>query len=134
MAWWFPRFAKMDSLSARLLSFLPERATDAKQNAIPFAGQARGASEEILTTNPTEASEGGKKRSEIRKAALLPFVFVMYAYATGGPFGLEEMVTTSGPGLTLLYHVFIPFFWCIPVSLVAAELTTAMPVEGGFYR
>ncbi len=70
----------------------------------------------------------------MRKAALLPFVFVMYAYTTGGPFGLEDMVTTSGPGLTLLYHLFIPFFWCIPVSLVAAELTTAIPVEGGFYR
>jgi len=70
----------------------------------------------------------------VRKANLLPFVFVMYAYATGGPFGLEDMVTTSGPGLTLLYQLFIPFFWCIPVSLVAAELTTAIPVEGGFYR
>ena len=58
----------------------------------------------------------------------------MYAYTTGGPFGLEDQVTTSGPGLTLLYHLFIPFFWCIPVALVAAELTTAMPVEGGFYR
>ena len=73
-------------------------------------------------------------RAAVRKAALLPFVFVMYAYATGGPFGLEDMVTTSGPGLTLLYLLFIPFFWCIPVSLVAAELTTAIPVEGGFYR
>lgn len=41
-------------------------------------------------------------RTAIRRAALLPFVFVMYAYATGGPFGLEDMVTTSGPGLTLL--------------------------------
>jgi amino acid transporter len=73
-------------------------------------------------------------RVAVRKASLLPFVFVMYAYATGGPFGLEDMVTTSGPGLTLLYHLIIPFFWCIPVSLVAAELTTAIPVEGGFYR
>src|SRR3981081_3903149 len=58
----------------------------------------------------------------------------MFSYTTGGPFGLETMVTTSGPGMTLLYHLVIPFFWCIPVSLVAAELTTAMPVEGGFYR
>jgi amino acid transporter len=58
----------------------------------------------------------------------------MYAYTTGGPFGLEDEVTTSGPGLTLLFHIFIPLFWCIPVSLVAAELTTAIPVEGGFYR
>ncbi len=58
----------------------------------------------------------------------------MFSYTTGGPFGLEEMVTTSGPGITLLYLLILPFFWCIPVSLVSAELTTAMPVEGGFYR
>ena len=79
-------------------------------------------------------SQTNPNRSVLRKATLLPFVFVMYSYATGGPFGLEDMVTTSGPGLTLLYQLFIPFFWCIPVSLVAAELTTAIPVEGGFYR
>jgi amino acid transporter len=58
----------------------------------------------------------------------------MFSYTTGGPFGLETMVTTSGPGMTLLYHLIIPIFWCIPVSLVSAELTTAMPVAGGFYR
>ncbi len=58
----------------------------------------------------------------------------MFSYTTGGPFGLEDMVTTSGPGITLLYLLFLPLFWCIPVSLVSAELTTAMPVEGGFYR
>ncbi len=70
----------------------------------------------------------------MRKAGLLSFVFVMYAYTTAGPFGLEDQVPTSGPGLTLIYHLILPFFWCIPVSLVAAELTTAVPVEGGFYR
>jgi amino acid transporter len=58
----------------------------------------------------------------------------MFSYTTGGPFGLEDMVTTSGPGMTLIYMLVLPFFWCIPVSLVSAELTTAMPVEGGFYR
>src|SRR5580692_6340350 len=58
----------------------------------------------------------------------------MYSYTTAGPFGLEDQVTTSGPGMTLIYHLIVPFFWCIPVSLVAAELTTAMPVQGGFYR
>jgi len=73
-------------------------------------------------------------RSAVKKAGLLYFVFVMFAYVTGGPFGMEEMVTTSGPGLTLVYLLVIPLFWCIPVSLVAAELTTAIPVEGGFYR
>ena len=72
--------------------------------------------------------------STVRKASLFYFVFVMFSYTTGGPFGLEAMVTTSGPGMTLLYLLIIPFFLSIPVSLVSAELTTAMPVEGGFYR
>jgi len=58
----------------------------------------------------------------------------MFSYTTGGPFGIEDMVSTSGPGMTLIYLLVLPFFWCIPVSLVSAELTTAMPVEGGFYR
>ena len=70
----------------------------------------------------------------IRKAGLFYFVWVMFSYCTGGPFGLEDMVTTSGPGMTLLYLLVLPLFWSIPVSLVSAELTTAMPVEGGFYR
>lgn len=68
------------------------------------------------------------------KITLLYLVFVMYSYTTGGPFGIEEGVSTSGPGMALLYDLILPFFWCIPMSLVAAELTTAMPVEGGFYR
>jgi len=82
---------------------------------------------------PTNAAPR-KPVNPIRKAGLFAFVFVMYSYVTAGPFGLEDQVTTSGPGLTLLYHLILPFFWCIPVSLVAAELTTAIPVEGGFYR
>jgi amino acid transporter len=72
--------------------------------------------------------------SVAKKAGLLYFVFVMFAYTTGGPFGLEQMVTTSGPGMTLIYLLIIPLFWSIPVSLATAELTTAIPVEGGFYR
>jgi amino acid transporter len=73
-------------------------------------------------------------QSALKKAGLFYLVFVMFSYTTGGPFGLEDMVTTSGPGMTLIYLLLLPFFWCIPVSLVSAELTTAMPVEGGFYR
>jgi amino acid transporter len=72
--------------------------------------------------------------ANVRKASLFYFVFVMFSYTTGGPFGLEGMVTTSGPGMSLIFVLTIPFFLSIPVSLVTAELTTAMPVEGGFYR
>jgi len=82
----------------------------------------------------TTDNRAASRPSTLRKAGLFYLVFVMFSYTTGGPFGLEDMVTTSGPGMTLLYLLILPFFWCIPVSLVSAELTTAMPVEGGFYR
>jgi amino acid transporter len=81
----------------------------------------------VKAPNPSTAST-------VRKAGFFYFVFVMFSYTTGGPFGLEGMVTTSGPGMSLLYLLLIPLFLSIPVSLVSAELTTAMPVEGGFYR
>ena len=87
-----------------------------------------------VATEKTPAAAARPIRSVAAKAGLFSFVFVMYSYTTAGPFGLEDQVTTSGPGLTLIYHLLIPFFWCIPISLVAAELTTAMPIEGGFYR
>lgn len=87
-----------------------------------------------MMTPSTESRVMQPAQARARKAGLLVFVFVMYSYTTAGPFGLEDQVTTSGPGLTLLYHLILPFFWCIPVSLVAAELTTILPVEGGFYR
>src|SRR5262249_33767809 len=73
-------------------------------------------------------------RSQVRRAGLFYFVFVMYSYTTAGPFGLEGVVAASGPGMALIYNLALPFFWSIPMSLVSAELTTTMPVEGGFYR
>jgi amino acid transporter len=68
------------------------------------------------------------------QVGLFSLFFIMFAYTTGGPYGLEGSVTSSGPGLTLIYILVLPFFWAIPMALVAAEMTTAMPVEGGFYR
>jgi len=73
-------------------------------------------------------------KAQLRRTSLFYFVFVMYSYTTGGPFGLEGEVAASGPGMALLYDLILPFFWSIPMSLVVAELATAMPVEGGFYR
>jgi amino acid transporter len=104
-----------------------------------LGGAALQCCDRVLTLTAASAAEAraitvNTPSSTVRKASLFYFVFVMFSYTTGGPFGLESMVTTSGPGMTLLYHLIIPIFWCIPVSLVSAELTTAMPVEGGFYR
>jgi amino acid transporter len=70
----------------------------------------------------------------LRRIGLLPFVAVLFAYCTGGPFGFESMVSASGPGLALTFLLIVPLIFAVPISLAAAEMTTAMPVEGGFYR
>ncbi len=69
-----------------------------------------------------------------RKATLLQLVFLIYGVCAAGPYGLEEMVSTSGPGMTLLLLLVMPLIWAVPISLATAELATTLPVEGGYYR
>jgi amino acid transporter len=51
---------------------------------------------------------------------------------SGGPYGIEDTVTSFGPGLTLLLLLLVPLLWSLPVALVVAELGSAMPDEGGY--
>jgi amino acid transporter len=70
----------------------------------------------------------------LRRIGLVPFVAVLFAYCAGGPFSLESMISTSGPGLGLVFLLVVPLFFAVPIALATAEMTTLMPVEGGFYR
>ncbi len=70
----------------------------------------------------------------LRRIGLAPFVAVLFAYCAGGPFALESMISTSGPGLGLTFLLVVPLLFAVPIALATAEMTTLMPVEGGFYR
>jgi amino acid transporter len=59
---------------------------------------------------------------------------VLFAYCAGGPFELESMISSSGPGLGLTFLLIVPLLFSVPIALATAEMTTLMPVEGGFYR
>jgi amino acid transporter len=74
------------------------------------------------------------RHRELQHITLAPFVAVLYAYCAGGPFGFEAMVSTSGPGLSLVFILVVPILFSVPIALATAEMATAMPVEGGFYR
>src|SRR5512146_2904149 len=74
------------------------------------------------------------RHRELQHITLAPFVAVLYAYCAGGPFGFEAMVSTSGPGLSLIFILVVPLLFSVPIALATAEMATAMPVEGGFYR
>jgi len=69
-----------------------------------------------------------------RKAGALQLTFLIYGACCAGAFGLEPMVSASGPGLVLITLLVMPFLWSIPVALACAELTAAFPVNGGNYR
>src|SRR3989442_15003596 len=69
-----------------------------------------------------------------RKATTLQLVFMTYSVICSGAYGLEEMISGSGPGMALLTLVVLPFIWALPVSLACAELSARYPVEGGYYR
>jgi amino acid transporter len=74
------------------------------------------------------------RTKHLRRIGLAPFVAVLFAYCTGGPFSLESAISGSGPGLALTFLTVVPFLLSVPISMATAEMTTIMPVEGGFYR
>ncbi|HWQ78273.1 MAG TPA: APC family permease [Anaerovoracaceae bacterium] len=69
-----------------------------------------------------------------RKLSVATIVFMIYCLCSGGAFGIEEMVSWAGPGLTLIMLMVLPFVWGIPLGLVACELGSARPQEGGYYK
>jgi len=85
-------------------------------------------------TSVSDAQSPHASSGRFRKLKLGAFVAVLYAYCAAGPFGFEEMVSTSGPGMSLLFLICVPWLFALPMSLATSEMATAMPVEGGFYR
>jgi amino acid transporter len=69
-----------------------------------------------------------------RKATAFQLVFMTYAVICSGAYGLEEIVSASGPGLALLALVVLPLVYAAPATLACAELSARFPVEGGYYR
>ena len=77
---------------------------------------------------PTPSGRGGLRR----ELGLLPLAAIVFFNVSGGPYGVEDAVSSFGPGLALLLLVLTPFLWSLPVSLAMAELAAAMPDEGGY--
>jgi amino acid transporter len=58
---------------------------------------------------------------------------VFFFTVSGGAYGLEPVVSSSGPGMALLLIAVTPIIWAIPAALMVAELSSAIPAEGGYY-
>ncbi|HUF74888.1 MAG TPA: APC family permease, partial [Longimicrobiales bacterium] len=58
---------------------------------------------------------------------------VVFVLVSSGPFGVEEMVSATGPGLAVLLLLVIPLVWGAPLALICTELASAIPEEGDAY-
>jgi len=58
----------------------------------------------------------------------------MYFTVSGGPFGLEGLVGSVGPGVALLLLVLTPLVFSVPETLLIGELASMLPAEGGYYQ
>src|SRR6516165_9723658 len=68
-----------------------------------------------------------------RRLNLLALISLIFFTTCGGAFGLEPLVGAVGPGWAVMLIIITPLAWSLPAALMAAELTTLMPEEGGYY-
>ncbi|MDO4582249.1 MAG: APC family permease [Bacillota bacterium] len=80
-----------------------------------------------------QKSNTGKQLKQ-HDISMLTVFFMIFCMVCAGAYGIEDMIPAAGPGLTLLLLIVLPFFWSIPQGLIAAELGSAIPEEGGYYK
>src|SRR6516164_1616331 len=85
-----------------------------------------------------QASESTSQRSG--SFILLPrrglnfggLIALTFFCVAGGAFGIEDAVAAAGPFVVLLMILVLPWLWSFPTALMTAELSTAMPENGGY--
>jgi amino acid transporter len=68
-----------------------------------------------------------------RRVTLLPLVAATYFMVSGGPFGLEDLISDAGYARTIVILLATPLLWSLPTALAVGELAAAYPEEGGYY-
>ncbi len=60
-------------------------------------------------------------------------VALIFFTVSGGAYGLEALVGAVGATWSVILVIALPLLWAVPVALMVAELSTAIPEEGGYY-
>jgi amino acid transporter len=91
--------------------------------------------EELVEANayPLPTTTATENIPESRRLNYLALVSVIFFTVCGGAFGIESLFGKLGPGWAVVLIVMTPLFWSLPIALMVSELSSAMPVEGGYY-
>src|ERR1700749_362109 len=70
----------------------------------------------------------------LRKIRPVQLVAVIFFTVSGGPYGLEPLLSYAGDHGALLLLMLTPMIWDVPAIFTVLELNSMMPIEGGYYR
>lgn len=69
-----------------------------------------------------------------KKLRVLQLAAVIFLTVSGGPYGLEPLLSYAGQNGSLLLLMITPILWDIPTICAVLELNSMMPVTGGYYQ
>ena len=72
--------------------------------------------------------------SSHKRLRILPLAAVIFLTVSGGPYGLEPLLSYGGANGALLILMLTPLLWDVPTIFVVMELNSMMPVTGGYYQ
>src|SRR4051794_27521890 len=69
-----------------------------------------------------------------KKLHTIQLAAIIFLTVSGGPYGLEPLLTYAGRNASILLLLVTPVLWDIPSVLTVLELNSMMPVTGGYYQ
>jgi amino acid transporter len=70
----------------------------------------------------------------LRKIRPVQLVAIIFFTVSGGPYGLEPLLSYAGQHGALLVLLITPLLWDLPAIFTVLELNSMMPVTGGYYK
>ncbi|WP_184544157.1 APC family permease [Mucilaginibacter sp. FT3.2] len=73
-------------------------------------------------------------KAALKKIRPIQLVAVIFFTVSGGPYGLEPLLSYAGDHAALIILLLTPLFWDVPAIFTVLELNSMMPVTGGYYK
>ncbi len=73
-------------------------------------------------------------RFKRKKLGIIQLIAIIFLTVSGGPYGLEPLLTYAGQHGALLLLIITPILWDIPTIFTVLELNSMLPVTGGYYQ
>ena len=72
--------------------------------------------------------------SSLKKIRPVQLIAVIFFTVSGGPYGLEPLLSYAGQHAALMLLLITPLLWDIPAIFTVLELNSMLPITGGYYK